>query len=175
MNVCFILLFISSTYSPFSFAKKRCKPFLKKLHNIQATQRKSYSLKRGESLRAKEDKARDKWWQCENSSLAKFKAQYGSSKKENNKSKQSKNKKSKQRNAYVKKSKKVNVYSETVNFNQDSAIVIRAKYQGKKHLAWLDFYRKPKQCQRLKNMSVFAYCHEDKRLQQSEFDKLYRE
>ncbi|MFQ3337708.1 MAG: hypothetical protein ACI9VO_000473, partial [Colwellia sp.] len=45
-------------------------------------QRKGYSLKRGESLRAKEDKARDKWWQCENSSQAKFKAKYGVKKKQ---------------------------------------------------------------------------------------------
>ena len=54
-------------------AKKRCKPLLDKLHKIQQAQRSSHSLKRGDSLRKKEDKARDKWWQCESQSNAQFK------------------------------------------------------------------------------------------------------
>lgn len=55
-------------FSPATIAKKRCKPLLEKLHNIQALQRSGYSQKKGMSLRKREDKARDKWWQCENGS-----------------------------------------------------------------------------------------------------------
>ncbi len=81
-----IFLLIFSTNSA---AKKRCKPLLEKLHNTQMMQRKSYSLKRGQSLREKEDKARDKWWQCENSSLSAFKSKYGTKKKKAKKNKKS--------------------------------------------------------------------------------------
>jgi len=72
---CSAVVLCSLLYSPASLAKKRCKPYQDKLHNIQTMQRKGYSLKRGESLRIKEDKARDKWWKCEHSSKAKFQAQ----------------------------------------------------------------------------------------------------
>ena len=160
-------------YSPTSHAKKRCKPFLEKLHNIQAMQRNSYSLKRGQSLRAKEDKARDKWWQCERSSLATFKAKYGGKKKKAKKKKKKKTVKSK---TYYTKINKSSSYSKQVTtFNQSSAIVLSSKYQGDKMLAWLDFYHKPLQCHRPKKMSVFAYCSENKLQQQGKFEKIYRE
>ncbi|MCW8833040.1 MAG: hypothetical protein OQK03_06970 [Colwellia sp.] len=63
---CFYLIILLCFFSPIGEAKKRCKPLLAKLHNIQAQQRAGYSSKRGLSLRAREDKARDMWWQCEN-------------------------------------------------------------------------------------------------------------
>jgi hypothetical protein len=171
---CYAVVLLSFTYTPTSFAKKRCKPFLEKLHNIQTLQRKSYSLKRGESLRAKEDKARDKWWKCENSSKAKFKAQYGGKKK---KAKKYKNKKKVQNKTYYTKMNKVPSYSgnKVTTFNKSSAIVIKSKYQGSKRLSWQDFYHKPIKCQRPKSMSIFAYCSENKLRQQSEFEKVYRD
>ena len=183
--VIFSLIFtlISVVYSSPSFAKKRCKPFQKKLHNIQAMQRNGHSLKRGESLRAKEDKARDKWWDCERSSLAKFKAEYGSKKKKKAK-KSNKSKRAKKNSYYFNsssslssKNKKAISYSQNKQptFNQSSAIVIKSKYQGNKMIAWLEFYSKPIKCQRPKKLSIFAYCNEHKIQQQSEFDKTYRD
>ena len=171
---CSVVVIFSFTYSSTALAKKRCKPFLEKLHNIQTIQRKGYSLKRGESLRAKEDRARDKWWRCERSSLAKFRAQYGDKKKKKTKSK--KGKVSKNKIYHPKKNKaSSNSKKSMTTFNQSSAIVIRSKYQGSKKLAWLQFYNQPIKCQRPKSMSVFAYCSENKIQQQSEFDKVYRD
>ena len=175
-----LILFFSAAvlfyllYSPTSFAKKRCKPYQDKLHNIQTMQRKGYSLKRGESLRVKEDKARDKWWKCEHSSKAKFQAQYGGGKK---KTKKAKNKKTVKNRAYYTKINKTssNSKKKTITFNQSSAIVIRSKYQGSKKQDWLTFYNQPIKCQRPKSISVFAYCSENKMQQQSEFEKIYRD
>ena len=128
-----ILLLI---FSANTFAKKRCKPLLEKLHNAQMMQRKSYSLKRGQALRVKEDKAREKWWQCENSSLSAFKSKYGTKKK-----KAKKNKKKQKSTSHYAKLKKVKLKppKNMTTFNQDSAIVIKSKYQGNKKLAWLQF------------------------------------
>jgi hypothetical protein len=149
-----------------SFAKKRCKPLLEKLHNAQMMQRKSYSLKRGQALRVKEDKARDKWWQCENSSLSAFKSKYGTKKK--------KAKKKKSTTHYAKLNKvKLKPPKNITTFNQDSAIVIKSKYQGNKKLAWLQFYQQPIKCQRPKNISVFAFCSEDKLQQRAAFEQQY--
>ncbi len=77
---CFLFI-VSLLFTSNANGKKRCKPFLDKLHNIQKMQRQGYSNKRGQNLRIKEDKARDKWWQCENISLAKFTEKYGKHKK----------------------------------------------------------------------------------------------
>ncbi len=154
-------------------AKKRCKPYLEKLHNIQAMQRNAYSLKRGNSLRAKEDKAREKWWQCEHSSLAKFKALNDKSKKKSVK-KTNKDKRKKYANNHSKKrTKLVPSKNKLVSFNQQSAIVIKSKYQGGKRQAWLAFYQKPIKCQRPKTLNVFAFCTEDKRQQQALFEQKY--
>lgn len=168
----FILLVIILSYSTTLQAKKRCKPFLEKLHKVQAQQRNGYSLKRGQSLRAKEDKARDKWWQCEHMSLAKFKAQFGG---KNKKAKKGKKKKS-VKYAYKKVNKRKSQAdaSKTIaTFNQGSAIVVKAKYQGDKRLAWSQFYQRPSQCISPKNLNVFAYCSENKLQQQNQFDQEY--
>lgn len=164
--VLIFLLFVSPNLP----AKKRCKPLLEKLHNAQMMQRKSYSLKRGQSLREKEDKARDKWWQCENSSLSAFKSKYGTKKKKVKKNK----KKQKNTSHYAKLNKAIlNSSKKRVTFNQDSAIVIKSKYQGDKKLAWLQFYQQPIQCQRPKSINVFAYCSEDKLQQRDIFEQKY--
>jgi hypothetical protein len=172
--LCFAVVILSFAYSPTSFAKKRCKPFQEKLYNIQAMQRKGYSLKRGESLRAKEDKARDKWWKCEHTSKAKFKAQYGGGGK---KAKKSKKKKAVKKKTYYTKMNKSSSkpQKKVVTFNQSSAIVIKSKYQGHKKASWLGFYQQPIKCQRPKSMSIFAYCSENKLQQQSEFEQNYRD
>lgn len=162
-----ILLLIFSTNTS---AKKRCKPLLEKLHNAQMMQRKSYSLKRGQALRNKEDKARDKWWQCENSSLSAFKSKYGTKKKKAKKN----YKKQKTTIHYAKLNKAIlNSPKKRVTFNQDSAIVIKSKYQGSKRLAWLQFYQQPIKCQRPKNINVFAFCSEDKLQQRDAFEQKY--
>jgi hypothetical protein len=167
---CAAITLFSLAYSPTSFAKKRCKPYQEKLHNIQTMQRKGHSLKRGESLRIKEDKAREKWWKCEHSSKTKFQAQYGGGKK---KTKKVKNKKTVKNKTYYTKINKASSNSKKTTFNQSSAIVIKSKYQGSKKQDWLTFYNQPIKCQRPKNISVFAYCSEYKMQQQSEFEKNY--
>ena len=58
-------------------------------------------------------------------------------------------------------------------FNQDSAIVIKSKYQGNKKLAWLQFYQQPIKCQRPKNINMFAFCSEDKIQQRDAFEQQY--
>jgi len=176
---CTFIALLSLGYSATAHAKKRCKPFLEKLHNIQAMQRSGYSLKRGQSLRTKEDKARAKWWACEHSSLAKFKAQYGGGKKKAKKAKtrkKSTHKKAVKNKTYYSKMNKARSKSQkkVTTFNQSSAIVIKSKYQGNKKLAWLAFYQQPPQCKRPKSIAVFAYCSENKLQQQTEFENNYR-
>jgi len=136
---------------------------------VQAQQRNSYSLKRGQSLRAQEDKARDKWWKCEHMSLAKFKAQNGG---KNNKAKKKKNSKYVSKKVSKKKSQPY-VSKSIATFNLDSAIVVKAKYQGDKRLAWSQFYKRPDKCISPKSLSVFAYCNNNKLLQQNQFDQEY--
>jgi len=160
-------------------AKKRCKPLLEKLHNVQAMQRKGYSLKRGQSLRAKEDKARDKWWQCEHSSrFAKDNRKKGAKKGAKKGSKKNKQAKKYQSNKVaVRKPKRISPANRTVvaPFSRSGAIVIKSKYQGDKKFAWLDFYQQPNKCQRPKNLTVFAACSEDKQAQQLMFEQQYIE
>mgnify|MGYP000270502040 FL=1 len=154
--VCFVL-------SPVATAKKRCKPLLEKLHNIQAMQRSGYSAKRGMSLRGREDKARHNWWQCENGK--------GKTKK---KTKQKDKKKSKTAsyNAKLKQVKSKNIKAGTP-FKTSNAIVIKSKYQGEKKQAWLKYYQQPNKCIRPKNLPEFAFCSENKQTQRADFDIQY--
>jgi hypothetical protein len=156
--------------------KKRCKPFLEKLHNIQKMQRQGYSLKRGQNLRIKEDQARDKWWQCENISLAKFTKKQGKKKKSSRKKTQKVATRTARVTIKTKSTKRAKVRyisSSNATFNKTSAIVVKSKYQGDKNSAWLVFYQKPTKCQRPKSFAVFAYCTENKREQQSLFEQAY--
>ena len=148
-------------------AKKRCKPLLEKLHNVQAMQRNSYSAKRGQSLRSKEDKARDKWWQCENSSRF--------SKGKNKEKKKAAKKRIKSKKSVTKRSKQSYFAKRSVSapFSGNEVIVIKSKYQGAKKFAWLDFYQQPNKCQRPKSLTVFASCSEDKQAQQLTFEQQY--
>jgi hypothetical protein len=156
-----ILLLIIST--PVDAAKKRCKPLLEKLQNIQALQRNGYSSKRGQSLRIREDKARDKWWQCE---------------KGTSKVKQSTRKKTihkTARTSHQKRAAKSEVINAGVPFKTNNVIVIKSKYQGEKKQAWFQYYQQPDKCSSPKNLSVFAFCSENKQIQQANFEKKYRE
>jgi hypothetical protein len=158
-------MIIVSHLSVFSFhveAKARCKPLLLKLHNIQALQRKGYSLKQGQSLTRKENKARAKWWQCEQGTL--------STRKLKKRPKKNRSSNIKYRN-YNKNPRLVNV--KLTPINQHSAIVIKAKYQGDKRAAWRKFYQQPAQCQQPKTLQFFAYCTEKKLQQQALFERDY--
>jgi hypothetical protein len=168
LSFCILILLISPVQ-----AKKRCKPLLEKLHNVQAMQRNGYSLKRGQSLRAKEDKARDKWWKCEHSSrytkISSNKAKKKSKKKGKNLSKRKQVAANKSSPLYLPKK------GASAPFNSSGAIVIRSKFQGDKKFAWLAFYQQPVECQRPRNLTIFATCSEDRQAQQLLFDQQYVE
>lgn len=151
--------------TPVSEAKKRCKPLLEKLHNIQAIQRNGYSSKRGVSLRTKEDKARDNWWKCEKGRQTKEK------KKRKNK-KYSKNKR-KQSGMVSKKRVSLNKAA-SMPFKTNNAVVIKSKYRGIKKQAWLKFYQQPTHCNRPKSLAVFAACSENKQAQRINFEQEYK-
>lgn len=157
--MCTLLLFTSV-----SEAKKRCKPLLEKLHNVQAMQRSGYSSQRGLSLRAREDKARDKWWQCEQ----------GRGTKQKTKSKSKKN--SKNKSSQYSTANKGHTHKKILAgtpFNTNNAIVIKSKYQGNKKQAWIKFYQQPARCIRPKTLGVFAFCSEDKQAQRINFEQDY--
>lgn len=140
-----------------SQAKARCKPLLQKLHNIQALQRQGYSLKKGISLRKREDKAREKWWQCE----------------QGREKSKAKKKPIKGKNSTAKISRKTQPYrlakAKSSGFS-NSNVITRQKYQGDQLQEWLKFYQQPKQCQRPKSLAIFAFCAEDKQQQMHEFE-----
>lgn len=175
-SISFLLLYVLNLFIIVLFAwpvqaKKRCKPLLEKLHNVQAMQRNGYSLKRGQSLRAKEDKAREKWWQCENSS------RYAKTKKKV--SQKSKRKIAKRKENKKRKYKSIEPYKGHPNslspFANSGAIIIKSKFKGDKKFAWLTFYQQPAECQRPKSLSAFAICSEDKIAQQLLFEEQYKE
>lgn len=141
-------------------AKTRCKPLLEKLHNIQALQRSSYSSQRGASLRAREDKARERWWQCEQ----------GRGK---DRSKKKSKDKSKNKNHTTNKQTKYKNISAGMPFKTNNTVVIKSKYHGEKKQAWLKFYQQPTQCSRPKNLAIFASCSEDKQMQRMHFEQEY--
>lgn len=150
--------------------KKYCQDYRQKLDNIQAQQRQANTHKRSHSLSSKEAKARDRWWRCE---TGKLKA----------KSKSKREKKSKQKLANKKTKNKtrsqsvpLKLYKNSqalVPFASNNPVVMRSKYQGEKLRAWLVFYQPAKKCARPKSLQHFALCIEDKRSQQTEFEKRY--
>jgi hypothetical protein len=159
-KITLVLLFLIIS-TPVAAAKKRCKPLLEKLQNIQALQRNGYSSKRGQSLRNREDKARDKWWECEKGTS---KVKQSSKKKKSNKT---------ARNSVQERRVKNEVISAGVPFKTNNVIFIKSKYQGEKKQAWFEYYQQPDKCSSPKSLSVFAYCSENKQLQQASFEKKY--
>ena len=149
------LLFFTSTCE----AKKRCKPLLEKLHNIQALQRSGYSSQRGTSLRAREDKAREKWWQCEQGQSKNKKRSKGKSK-------------SHDYSSAKKQAKQKKILAGTP-FKTNNSVVVKSKYHGQKKQAWIKFYKQPTQCSRPKSLAIFASCSEDKQAQRLHFEQVY--
>ncbi|WP_281559705.1 hypothetical protein [Thalassomonas sp. RHCl1] len=161
------LLFLS--FSQGLQAKKACKKYLEKLHQVQAKQRNGNSLKQSNKLKEKETRARDTWWACENGKLAKKKKK---SKKHQRKKTEKIAKLTQEKNKGTTKAKKSP--ATPVPFATQRAIVLKAEYQGQQQLDWLAFYKQPDKCQQPKNIKVFAACVEDKRLQQQLFEKNYQ-
>lgn len=163
IGVSTFILLVMLSFSALA-GKKHCQTYREKLDNIQAQQRQSNSLKRSNSLSAREDKARDTWWRCENGKLKK-------------KSKKKKKAKKSKRKKYLRKfnvSKKKTANNKKVApFVSNRPIVARSKYQGDQLQAWLSYYQPEKKCARPKSTQTFAACVEDKRRQQGEFEKSY--
>ena len=170
-----MLLFPQSVY-----AKKACKKYLEKLHNIQDKQRSGHSLKQSNKLKKQENQAREIWWSCENGKLAKNKSKTKAKNKKTPKKSQLKKLK-KNTVAIAKKSKEssaatgfsITAPGKSSPFATDKAIVMKGEYQGQQLLDWLAFYQSPQKCQRPKNIKVFAACIEDKRKQQQVFEQGY--
>ncbi|WDE12352.1 hypothetical protein [Thalassomonas haliotis] len=167
----FLLLsfLLSLGFSQSLQAKKACKKYLEKLHQIQAKQRKGNSLKQSNKLKEKETKARDTWWACENGKLAKKKSK---SKKRQQKNPEKIARLPGKKNKTAGNSNKPPV--SVVPFASQRAIVLKAEYQGQQQLDWLAFYKQPAKCQQPKNIKVFAACVEDRRLQQQLFEQNYQ-
>ena len=161
-----MIFHLAFLYSAPAEAKKRCRPLLDKLQNIQALQRNGYSLKKGQSLRAREEKARDKWWQCERSSSFKKSKQRKKTKGSNNQ----KTKKKKNINYQAGKIQKITAKAPFAN-NQE--ITLKSKYEREKRFAWLAYYQAPKRCHFPKDIKTFAFCSEDKLAQQQSFERQY--
>lgn len=168
--ICVLFVIACFVFTPVVKAKKRCKPLLEKLHNVQALQRSGYSKNKGMSLRKREDKARDQWWQCENSSAKKT---HKSKKKAKRKTK---NKRKKSKTTVRTKTKSIKGHkTDTVNpFKTNSPIVVRSKYKGEKKQAWLLYYQQPSQCMRPENLAMFVYCTEDRQKQRADFEDRYK-
>jgi hypothetical protein len=153
-----LIIIVFYVYSPQVAAKKRCKPLLDKLHNVQALQRSGHSSKRGLSLRGREDKARQHWWECENN-------------------KRKKKKKSKKKNKKVSYNRKKRPESQKITagipFETHNAIVFKSPYKGNKKQAWLKYYQQPEKCIQPKKLSIFAYCSENKLTQRESFNEQY--
>ena len=154
-------LIVLLIFPPKILAKQRCKYLLTKLHHVQALQRSGYSPKRGLSLRAKEDKARAKWWQCENSGKKKTRKKKKTTKNSNLSSK-------------IKPVASSKIKAGTP-FKTTHTIVVKSKYKGKKKQAWQVFYQQPKQCRWPKNIQTFAFCSEDKQAQAADFEQGYQD
>ncbi len=156
----FSLLLVFSTVTV--AGKKRCQPLLEKLQNIQAQQRQGYSVKKGISLQARADKAREKWWQCENRI-----------------NKPNKKRKGQKKQVKVQYSDQYDDHSIVTEkavkpFATSKPIVVKGRFSGKKQQAWLDYYQRPEKCKRPKTTQVFAFCMEHKAKQQAIFDKNYQ-
>lgn len=166
-TIIFSVLVISLLCGFFAVAgKKQCQKYRNKLDNIQTQQRQASSLKRSNSLSAREMKARDIWWRCEGGKLQQ------KSKKKKQKAEKSSYKKKPSSSQHASTKQNQN-NTALVPFASGSPVVVRSKYQGGKLQAWLLFFKLKKMCARPKSMQQFAACVEDKRRQQIEFEKSY--
>lgn len=157
-----LLFFFSFLYGE-AFAQEKCQAELNKLENIKSQQRQGHSLKKSNSLRKQEEKARKKWWQCKNN-VRPHKA-----------------KRSLKKNQRVAKKVQVSKITKVKPISPNKqqlkpityhAPIITAPFTGERQQQWLRYYKMPKQCHRPKTTQVFAYCAENKQAQQREFVQL---
>lgn len=156
----------------FSYAgKKQCQPYLDKLRNIQSMQKVGHSNSKGRSLSQREEKVREVWWQCQQGKLPKAKAKKSSnSSKSANSSTPTKTTPAKKSFVVSQKTKQAKTGSAS-EFNLTHKLVIKGKFQGEKQQRWLDYYQPPEKCIKPKSTQTFAFCMENRRLQQQAFDK----
>ena len=147
--------------------KKHCEGYRSKLDNVQAQQRQSNTNKRSLSLANKEAKARKTWWQCETGKLK------PKSKKKKQKKVQPKQRKAIKITRAQADQKSYKAIKPLMPFAGNQPVVSRSRYQNEKLQAWLAFYQPAKMCARPKSTQQFAACVEDKRRQQTEFEKSY--
>ncbi len=166
-----ILILQLMLMSFFSYAgKKQCQPYLDKLRNIQSMQKVGHSNSKGRSLSQREEKAREVWWQCQQGKLPKAKVKKSNSSKSANSSKRKNTTPAKKSFVVSQKTKQAKTGS-TSEFNLTNKLVIKGKFQGEKQQRWLDYYQQPEQCIKPKSTQTFAFCMENRRLQQQAFDK----
>jgi len=158
----FVFITILGLYSSVVHAgKKHCQPYLKKLHTIQSLQRQGHSLKSSNSLNKRENKARDKWWQCEQGKLPV-------------KGKKKSKKKKKVKQSRIKPLFDLNSSDKKITpFATQKSLTFKGKFHGEKLFAWHKYYQQPKACIRPKTTKKFAYCMENKLEQQSIFEREY--
>ncbi|MEW6990252.1 hypothetical protein AADZ91_06120 [Colwelliaceae bacterium 6441] len=157
------LIGVMAFFSSYSLqaSKKACQPYLEKVRNIQSQQRVGHSNRKGRSLAEREQKARDKWWQCQQGKLPKPKT----------KTKKSKTKTKIKPNKSQYHGLKFNS-SSTMTFSKP--LTIKAKFQGQQQQDWLDYYQQPEKCKKAKSTKVFAYCIENEHQQQQQFIGQYK-
>lgn len=145
--------------------KAECQPYLDKLHHVQSLQRAGYSAKQGERLKRREEKARDKWWQC---SRGKLKTKTS---KRHKKAKHKQTAYAKSGHAKLSKAKEKQQKYKASRAYATNSVVVKQRYQGEQLMRWHQFYQKPKKCQRPKTMQQFSYCIEDKNRQELAFEQ----
>ncbi len=142
--------------------KKQCQPYLDKLRNIQSLQRIGHSNKKARSLAKREQKARDKWWQCQQGKLPK-KASI-------------KKKKKKQSHPQIKQKPEIPTfdqrYVQSASFT--NKVVIRGEFSGQKQQDWLDYYQPQPKCLKPSSTQVFAFCLDDRKKQRQQFVENYQ-
>ena len=143
--------------------KKECQPYYTKLMNIQSQQKIAHTRKKGESLTKKENKARKKWWDCEQGKLS-----------ENSFAKKIKKTPKVIPSKVIKKFKKSSAIPINVKpFQTSQPIVIKNSYKGEKQEEWTFFYKIPQKCIKPKNYRLFVWCVEDKKSKNKAFEKYY--
>ncbi|WP_394175819.1 hypothetical protein [Thalassotalea litorea] len=147
--VIFLLLVCLSIFTSLrAQAKPECEPYHQALANIRAEMRAGYREPRGEILRDKERKLKEKIRLC-----------LGYQSRTNNPNNLNQ-KKGKARHKPAVKSQSSTAVIMTKNADQlgNQALVIRGKFTGKKQAAWLRFYQPSEQCRQPQTTSLFAKC-----------------
>ncbi|OKY26016.1 hypothetical protein [Thalassotalea sp. PP2-459] len=135
-------------------AKKNCSSYETKLNNIQSKQRQGYSASQGVKLAKQERAAYSRWWDCKRGNLKKA------------------TKKAKGDNKGLKRQfKQKSPITLTAVKPLTNNVRIKAKYQGAKQQAWLDFYQPLAICKSPKKLSTFAKCLKDEQRQQLLFEQ----